>query len=95
MTTPPGNWNLFLIDFVCLCSKEQDSERAWKGIEDKEKKGLEDDEGFDTTISKSLSINSLLEDKPVSSSLDLTLVSLYSMTVISKWWAIKEWWIRG
>ena len=46
--------------------------RAWKGIEDKEEEGFEDDEGFDTTISKSLSIDSLLEDKPVSSLLDLT-----------------------
>ena len=59
-------------------------ERAWKGIEDEEEEGLEDDEGFDTTISKSLSIDSLLQDKQVSSSLDLTLVSLYSMAVISK-----------
>ena len=84
MTTPPGNWNLFLIDFRCLYSKEQDSERAWKGIEDEEEEGFEDEEGFDTTISKSLSVDSLLEDRLDFSSLDLTSVSLYSMAVISK-----------
>ena len=49
-----------------------------------EEEGFEDNEGFDTTISKSLSTDSLLEDKPVSSPLDLTLVSLASMVVISK-----------
>ena len=84
MTTPLGNWNLFLMDFKCLCSKEQDSERAWKGIEDKEEEGFEDDKGFNTTISKSLSVDSLLDDRPVSSSLDLTSMSLYSIAVISR-----------
>ena len=40
--------------------------------------------GFDTTISKSLSVDSPLDDKPVSSSLDLTSLSLYSIAVISR-----------
>ena len=95
MTTPLGNLNLFLIDFKCLFSKKQDLERAWKGIKDEEEEGFEDEEGIDTTISKSLSKDSLLEDRLVSSSLDLTSVSLYSMVVISKWWAIKERRIKG
>jgi len=72
------------MDFKCLYSKEQDFERAWKWIEDEQEEGFEDDEGFNTTTSKSLSIDSLLEDRPISSSLDLTSVSLYSMAVISK-----------
>ena len=72
------------MDFKCLYSKEKDSKRAWKWIEDKQEEGFEDDEGFNTTTSKSLSIDSLLEERPVSSSLDLTSVSLYSMAVISK-----------
>ena len=67
----------------------------WKGIEDKDEEGFEDGEVFDITISKSLSTDSLLEDKPISSSLDLTSVSLSSMVVISKWCEIKEWWIKG
>ena len=49
-TTPSGNWNLLLIDFKCLNSKSQGSERAWKGIEDEEffeeDEGFEDDGGF-------------------------------------------------
>ena len=49
-----------------------------------EEEGFEDNEGFDTTISKSLSTDSLLEDKLVSSSLDPTSVSLSSMVVIFK-----------
>ena len=55
-----------------------------------EEEGFEDNEGFDTTISKSLSTDSLLEDKLVSSSLDPTSMSLSSMVVIFKWCAIKE-----
>ena len=90
MTNHLGNWNLFLMDFRCLCSKKQDLERAWKGIKDEEEEGFEEeedfeeDEGFDITISKSLSIDSLLDDRPVSSSLDLTSESLYSIAVISR-----------
>ena len=88
--TPPRNWNLFRTDFRCLCSKRQDSERAWKRIEDEdeegfeEEEGFEDDEGFDITISKSLLVDSLLDDRPVSSLLDLMSLSLYSIVVISR-----------
>ena len=67
----------------------------WKGIEDKDEEGFEDGEGFDITISKSLSTNSLLEDKPISSLLDLTSVSLSPMVVIFRWCEIKEWRIKG
>ena len=83
IVTPSGNWNLFRIDFKCLISKKQDSERAWKRIEDEgifeKEKGFEDDEGFDIIILKSLLKDSPLDNKPVSNSLDLTLLSLYSM----------------
>lgn len=44
-------------------------------MEDKDEEVFEDDKGLDTTISKSLSTNSLLEDRLVPRSLDLTLVS--------------------
>ena len=64
-------------------------------MEDKDEEVFEDDKGLDTTISKSLSTNSLLEDRLVPRSLDLTLVSPPSIVVISKWYEIKEWRIKG
>jgi len=42
-----------------------------------------------TTISKSLSTDSLLEDRPISRSIFPTYVSLSSMVVISKWYEVK------
>ena len=69
-----------------LSFKEQDSERACKGHEE------EDEENFETAVSTTLLKDLALEDKPVSSSLDLMSSALYLMVAISEWYLIKDWW---
>ena len=94
-TMPCRNWNLFLMDFSCFVFKQQDSKRAWKGIEEEDEEGFEGCKSFDTAISTSFSSDSLFEDRPISRSLDLTLESLSSTMAISMWYWIRECQIKG
>ena len=89
MTVPFGNWNLFMKPLNFFPFKEQDSKRAWRGINKK------DGESFDIAVSTSLPIDSSFDDRLVLSSLDLISMSLSPTVAISKWYWIKEWQIKG
>ena len=78
------------MDLKCFVCRQQDSERAWKGSKEEDEGGFGVCKGFDIVVSTPISLESLFEEKPVSSSLDLVLESPSSTTATAKWYLIKE-----
>ena len=91
-----GNWNISLNLKRGSWSKLHFSLRAWKALALEEDEAFRESgfkkEGLEASVSTSTSMGLSLDDKPVSSSLDLTIEPSFSTPDIShnRWYQFRE-----